>query len=99
MVKTFRLFTLVLERLVRKVLEEPITCYHFGPDGLSVAEKTIENFLTRADRIFERKQGEPDGAPSARTVCETVAGLGDGWAGWVVIRVETPCTFPTIYWP
>jgi len=37
--------------------------YHFSPDGLSVAEKTIEKFLARAVRLYEQEQGEPLGSP------------------------------------
>ncbi len=33
--------------------------YHFGPDGLSVAKKTVENFVARAIRLYEQ---EPEGA-------------------------------------
>lgn len=29
--------------------------YHFSPAGLSVAEKTIENFLEKASRLYEQK--------------------------------------------
>jgi hypothetical protein len=32
--------------------------YHFGPDGLSVAEKTIEKFIARAIRRGEQEPGE-----------------------------------------
>ncbi len=32
--------------------------YHFGPDGLSVAKKTVENFVTRAIRPYEQAPGE-----------------------------------------
>ncbi len=32
--------------------------YHFGPDGLSVAEKTIERFVARAIRLYEQEPGE-----------------------------------------
>ncbi len=32
--------------------------YHFGPDGLSVAKKTIENFVARAIRLYEQEPGE-----------------------------------------
>jgi hypothetical protein len=38
--------------------------YHFSPEGLSVAEKTIEKFLARAVRLYEQKQGESFGSPS-----------------------------------
>ena len=33
--------------------------YHFNPDGLSVAEKTIEKFLARASRLYEQEPEEP----------------------------------------
>ncbi len=32
--------------------------YHFGPAGLSVAKKTIENFVARAIRLYEQEPGE-----------------------------------------
>ncbi len=36
------------------------TClgYHFGPDGLTVAKKTVENFVARAIRLFGQEPGE-----------------------------------------
>ena len=37
--------------------------YHFGPEGLSVADKTMEKFVARAVRLYEREQGEPSGSP------------------------------------
>jgi hypothetical protein len=37
--------------------------YHFSPEGLSMAEKTIENFLTRAVRLYEQEREEPWGSP------------------------------------
>lgn len=32
---------------------------HFSPEGLSVAEKTIEKFLARAVRLYGQEPGEP----------------------------------------
>ena len=32
--------------------------YHFRPDRLSVAAKTIENFVARAIRLYEQEPGE-----------------------------------------
>ncbi len=32
--------------------------YHFGPEGLSVAKTTIENFVVPAIRLYEREPGE-----------------------------------------
>jgi hypothetical protein len=37
--------------------------FHFSPERLSVAEKTIEKFLARAVRLYEQEQGEPCGSP------------------------------------
>ena len=32
--------------------------YHFGPEGLILAAKTIERFVARAVRLYEREPGE-----------------------------------------
>ncbi len=32
--------------------------YHFGRDGLSVTKQTIENFVARCIRLYEREPGE-----------------------------------------
>ena len=32
--------------------------YHFGPEGLTMAAKTIEQFIERAIRLYEQKPGE-----------------------------------------
>ena len=37
--------------------------YHFSPEGLSVAEKTMEKFLARVVRLYEQGQGKPFGFP------------------------------------
>jgi hypothetical protein len=37
--------------------------YHFSPDGLSVAEKTIGKFLARAVQLYEQEQEEPFSSP------------------------------------
>ncbi len=36
--------------------------YHFGPNGLCVAKKTVENFVARAIRLYEQEPGEPWGS-------------------------------------
>lgn len=43
--------------------------YHVSPDGLSVAEKTIEKFLARATRLYEREQEEPFGSSCLDCTC------------------------------
>ncbi len=35
--------------------------YRFGPEGLSVAAGTIERFVARAPRLYEREPREPCG--------------------------------------
>ncbi len=32
--------------------------YHFGPEGLTLAKKTVENFVDRAIRLYEQEPGE-----------------------------------------
>jgi hypothetical protein len=36
--------------------------YHFGPDGLSVAKKTTEQFVERALRLYEQEPRELGGS-------------------------------------
>ncbi len=49
--------------------------YHFGPDGLSVAKKTVENFVARAIRLYEQEPGE--------TFASDQFGLyARRWVGW-----------------
>jgi len=32
--------------------------YHISPEGLSLAKKTVENFISRATRLYEQQPGE-----------------------------------------
>ena len=32
--------------------------YHFSPDGLTIAKKTLENFVARVRQLYEHKPGE-----------------------------------------
>ena len=36
--------------------------YHFGPEGLAIAQKTLDNFVERAIRLYEQGPGEPFGS-------------------------------------
>ena len=36
--------------------------YHFGPEGLAIAEKTLDNFVERVNRLYEQGPGEPFGS-------------------------------------
>jgi RNA-directed DNA polymerase len=37
--------------------------YHFSPQGLGLARKTVENFVARATRLYEQEAGKPEGFP------------------------------------
>ena len=49
--------------------------YHFGPEGLSVAKKTIERFVERAFRLYEPDRKEPSGPSRFGTYVRR-------WTGW-----------------
>ena len=49
--------------------------YPFGPDGLSVAAKTVENFVARAIRLYEQEPGEANGSSRFGEYVRR-------WAGW-----------------
>ncbi len=36
--------------------------YHISPEGLSLAKKTVENFIARAIRLYEQEPEEPHGS-------------------------------------
>jgi hypothetical protein len=36
--------------------------YHFCPEGLAIAEKTLNNFVERAIRLYEQGPGKPSGS-------------------------------------
>ena len=55
--------------------------YHFSPEGLAIAEKTLDNFVERAIRLYEQGPGEPFGSTrlgeyAKRWVRWAGAGLG-----------------------
>ncbi len=52
--------------------------YHFSPEGLSVAEKTIEKFVAHVVRLYEREKGGAFRLPLAWTVCVAVDEVGSG---------------------
>jgi len=61
--------------------------YHFGPEGLSIAQKTLNNFVERATRLYEQGPGEPCG--SAR--------LGEyvqRWVRWAGAEINPPVPLP-----
>ena len=54
--------------------------YHFRPDRLSVAAKTIENFVARALRLYEQEPGEPSDSSRLGVYVRR-------WVRWVSARV------------
>jgi len=36
--------------------------YHISPEGLSLAKKTVENFIGRSAQLYEQEPGEPYGS-------------------------------------
>jgi hypothetical protein len=51
--------------------------YHFGPAGLTVAKKTIANFIEKASRLYEQKRS----AVLAATALEMYVRQWVRWAG------------------
>ena len=37
--------------------------YHVSPDGLSVAQPTLDRFVEKATRLYEQEKGQPEGSP------------------------------------
>jgi len=68
--------------------------YHFGPEGLTLAEKTIEQFVARATRLYEQEPGE--------ALASTRFGLYvQRWVRWAgaglgVARGDNPKTPPLV---
>ena len=44
--------------------------YPFCPKGLGVANKTIDNFLSLAIRLYEQEPGEPYAPPDSDGTCD-----------------------------
>ena len=59
--------------------------YHFGPAGLSVAEKTIERFVARAIRLYEQEPGEPRGSARLELYVKR-------WVRWVSVGLPLGIT-------
>ncbi len=55
--------------------------YHFGPDGISVAKKTVENFVARAIWLYEQERREPFGSPRFGSYVRR-------WIGWAAAGFE-----------
>ena len=50
--------------------------YHFGADGLCVAEKAIDNFVARAIRLYEQEPGAAFASSRSGLYVRR-------WVGWV----------------
>jgi hypothetical protein len=51
--------------------------YHFSPEGLSMAEKTIGKFHARPVRLYEQEPGESFGSPLLGLYVRR-------WSAWVL---------------
>ena len=63
--------------------------YRFSREGLAVAPKTVEKFVVRARRLYERERGKPEGFPL----------LGEyvrRWVGWAGAGLACPGAGPAI---
>jgi RNA-directed DNA polymerase len=64
--------------------------YQFSPNGLSVAEKTLQNFVARLRRLYEQKKTAPD----------VGAALGDyvrRWWRWVFAGSQQPVSIELLF--
>jgi len=61
--------------------------YHFSPAGLSVAKKTIANFIEKASRLYEQKRSEV----SAATELEMYVRRWVRWAKSGRVRADGGC--------
>ena len=43
---------------------------HFGPEGLTLAARTIEQFVERALRLYEQEPGELGGSSRLGYMCD-----------------------------
>ena len=59
--------------------------FHFSPEGLLVAEKTIKKFLARAARLYEQEREEPCSSPRLGLYVRR-------WMRWVK-GIPSPNTF------
>ncbi len=57
--------------------------YHFRPDRLSMAAKTIENFVARATRLYEQEPGGPVGTSRLGLYVHR-------WLAWLVRGLVSP---------
>jgi RNA-directed DNA polymerase len=66
--------------------------YHFSPQGLRIARRTIENFLSPAVRHYEQEPGEPFGSPQLGLYVERWVRWGKSGLSNERICPDTPCT-------
>ena len=52
--------------------------YHFSPEGLAIAQKTLNNFVERAIRLYEQGPSEPCGSIRLGEYVKRVGRMGRG---------------------
>ncbi len=60
--------------------------YHFGPEGLTMAAKTIEQFVERALRLYEQEPGELGGSSRLGLYVRRWV----GWTGAGIAAADNP---------
>ena len=55
--------------------------YRFGPEGLAIAYKTLNNFVERAIRLYEQEPEEPLGSTWIEEYVKR-------WVGWAMRGVD-----------
>ena len=63
--------------------------YHFSPQGLRVAKATVQKFVERASRLYEREREEPDGPSLLGMYVRR-------WLGWANGGLSEPPAHPTM---
>lgn len=66
--------------------------YHFGSEGLSLAEKTIENFISRATRLYEQQKTAPGGnvvlGEYVKRWLSILFNTQRSWSAWISGRIR-----------
>ena len=64
--------------------------YHFSPEGISIAQATLERFIEKATRLYEQEAGKPEGFPLLGLYIER-------WLRWVESGLAVGCSGYAVY--
>jgi hypothetical protein len=54
--------------------------YHFSPAGLTVATKTVTNFIGKASRLYEQEGGAGFASAALEMYCQAMRAVVSEWA-------------------